>query len=136
MIIKFLFCSVLLLAQANNINCESETPKLTYFYEGNTSGYAKNVMERTIALRQNKEAYPFLPEILPDVDGYIAVLHCQHIGRIAYVTFSETVLKTLVTDCAHPDSYDWMINTPYALEFDFELWQKYGSQWAKVEVER
>jgi hypothetical protein len=136
MIIKFLFCSVLLLAQANNINCEPETPKLTYFYEGNTSGYAENVMEGVITLRQDKKAYPFLPKILPDVDGYIAVLHCEHIGRIAYVTFGQTVLKTLVTDCAHPDSYDWMINTPYALEFDFELWQKYGSQWVKVEVEK
>lgn len=129
-------CANLLLATANQINCNYVNPPLTFHYEGFSSGYDFGVMKRVIQIRQNHEDYPYLPSALPKVDGYIAVLHCQHVGRIAYVQINDVVLKTLVVDCASPSAYEWMISNRYALEFDYFLWQKYGSQWVDVEIKK
>ncbi len=128
-------CAISLLAQANDLTCPVPAPPLTLAYDGYLSGYAPGVMAEVIGNRQSGAAAPGLPARLPHVDGYAAVLHCEHVGRLATLRRGEREATVLITDCAHPDSYGWMLGGPFAAEVDAGMWADWGPGWISVEVE-
>ncbi len=111
-------------------------PALTHQYDGYLSGYAPGVMAEVVANRQAGLAWPNLPAELPPVDGYAAVLHCEHVGRRATLRRGDQEAVVLISDCAHPQSWIWMLRGPFAAEVDARLWAVWGPGWVEVEVER
>lgn len=129
-----MMCQIPLLAWANGLSCPLPYPPLTYHYEGHLSAYAPGVMAQVLANRQDGLAYPYLPDPLPEVDGYAAVMHCEHVGRQAVLRRGDEAWTVLVSDCAHPDSLPWMLGGPFAAEVNAALWEVMGPGWVEVEV--
>jgi len=50
------------------------------------SQYGNGVAERVINVRQHRNVTYSLPLKLPEVDGYIAVRDCHHIGEVWQAT--------------------------------------------------
>ena len=67
---------------------------------GTASQYGPGVMELVI---QNRQVIKSLPRELPQVDGYIAVYNCNHIGSVWRINNE----RFLVADCAGDDSTRW-----------------------------
>ena len=113
-----------------------QRPALVSEYDGWLSGYSPGLMEIVIQNRQDGLAYRSLPAILPDVDGYAAVLHCQHVGETATIRRDDQTWKVLVTDCAGPPpgGWEWMESGPFAAEVDAALFQKIGHGWVDITI--
>lgn len=117
-----------------------ELPFGTRVVTGKGSQYARGVMDSVIAVRQSGRTTYDLPKELPEVDGYIAVLHCYEIGNIWYVRPVGSVWweRFLVTDCASGSdsrTYDglsgaqWMVKYNVLIEVDYNTavrWRTVG----------
>lgn len=98
------------------------------------SQYAPGVMERVIRVRQQpgRTAHT-LPAVLPDVDGYVAVMDCSRIGSVVLLRPVGASLweRFLVTDCAGiaDGGRDWMLRNGIVAEIDHataERWDVVG----------
>ena len=107
------------------------------------SQYSPHTMESVVAIRQDQE---LLPQVLPSVDGYIAVLDCSLIGQTWHLRPQGTPTweQFLIADCANPlDGGDtWMVDHNIIAEVDYKTavrWNTVGSLLAVergIEVER
>jgi len=101
---------------------------------GIASQYAPGVMEQVIRVRQTPgRTARTLPEPLPDVDGYVAVVDCNRIGSIAYLRPAGTTEweRFLVVDCAGiaDGGRDWMLRNGIVAEVDHNTarrWETVG----------
>ena len=116
---------------------------------GFSSQYAPGVMERVVDTRQTPGAVAMaLPEILPEVDGYIAVRDCDHIGEVWTLRGVERLTgeylsdweRFLVSDCANPPgtdgAYEWMTDLGVMVEIDWPSAERWGTEGIICGVER
>jgi len=89
-------------------------------YAGYLSAYDQRPTDATLAYRQSVGDVPLY---IDDNTILIAVLDCRHVGENAVLWVSGTPYNALVFDCAHGDSWDWMLGTvtgiPYVAEIDY-----------------
>jgi hypothetical protein len=64
------------------------------------SQYDLGVMEQVIINRQLGRTAVDLPQVIPPVDGYIAVLSCDDIGELRTLKYAGHEYVMLVADCA------------------------------------
>lgn len=105
---------------------------------GTASQYANGVAERTIRVRQTARVAMPLPLDLPNVNGYIAVLECEHIGEVWQLRFNGgNVGDYLVIDCTGDEqTRRWMIDNSIILEVDHQTAVRYGFVGIGARVER
>lgn len=108
---------------------------------GTASQYGRGVAERTIAVRQSSppRVSMTLPQELPETDGYIAVLECEHIGEIWYLRNIETgdIKSFLVMDCSgHAETRSWMIRNNIIGEIDWQSAVEWDTVRRGIKVER
>ena len=104
---------------------------------GAASQYGGGVAERVIAVRQTNRVSERLPGILPETDGYLAVLKCEHIGEVWYLRYEGRVYSFLVIDCAGDQAtIDWMVNNHIVGEIDHEMAVEWGVVGRGAKVER
>ena len=102
------------------------------------SQYHSGIAESVIHVRQTRNVSHRLPLNLPDVDGYIAVRDCNHIGEVWWLRpVGGKVESFLVIDCAGSDeTRDWMDRNQIIGEIDHltaDRWQTVGRG---IKVER
>lgn len=106
---------------------------------GTASQYAPGVMRRVITVRQTpgRTAHT-LPATLPPVDGFIAVLDCDGVGRIREMrpVGGEWGL-CLVADCAGgaDGGAAWMRRNGIVAEMDYESAVRLGTVGRGLRVE-
>jgi hypothetical protein len=99
---------------------------LTLLVVGYASAYSPGVFEEVIHVRQNNlTAYP-LPRDL-EIDRYIAVEDCSHIGKEALVFFDDQYERVLIADCAGiaDGGRAWMQRNNIAGELDWDTFSEY-----------
>ena len=108
---------------------------------GTASQYGGGVAERTIAVRQAvppRVSMP-LPQELPETDGYLAVLECEHIGEVWWLRNVKTgdVRSFLVIDCSgHAATRNWMLRGNIIGEIDWQSALAWDTVGYGIEVER
>ena len=109
---------------------------------GTASQYGGGVAERTIAVRQQTDpprVSMTLPQELPETDGYLAVLECEHIGEVWWLRNVKTddVRCFLVIDCAgDAQTINWMINGGIVGEIDWGSALAWDTVGCGIKVER
>ena len=107
------------LALAFVVTLAAATP--LHLERGVASQYAPGTMERVVRVRQSGRTWHDLPETLPEVDGYAAVLDCGDVGRLVLVRPPNRPWELfLAADCAGiaDGGRDWMVRGGIALEVD------------------
>jgi len=104
------------------------------------SQYGPGVMERTIETRQTGRVAVPLPEVLPQVDGYVAVEKCSDIGKVLWLRGpGQEWEKFLAVDCAVRDGSDgtlsWMAAKNVLVEVDYPTAVRWGVVGRLVPVE-
>lgn len=111
---------------------------------GTASQYDPGVMETVVANRQAGLTAHDLPNPLPAVDGYIAVLDCEEIGNLWLVRpAGSTIWEVfLVADCAgdhlRPDGLtaaEWMLTNDILLELDYQTAVRWHTVGRGIEIE-
>lgn len=111
---------------------------------GGASQYDPGVMDIVIENRQHHKAFPYLPDPLPAVDGYVAVVDCDKIGSLllARPVGSEAWESFLIVDCAGPqlrlDSMtggEWMRANNILIEIDHETAVRWDTVGRGIQVE-
>ncbi|MCL4505767.1 MAG: hypothetical protein M1434_11550 [Chloroflexi bacterium] len=91
---------------------------------GMASQYGPGVMQSVI---HNRHAIRSLPEHLPGVAGYVAVVDCRHIGSVWWINGD----RFLVADCAGDEqTRQWMRWNNVVVEVDYETavrWKSVGA---------
>ena len=109
---------------------------------GTASQYGGGVAERTIAVRQQTDpprVSMTLPQELPETDGYLAVLECEHIGEVWWLRNVKTgdVRSFLVIDCSgHAATRNWMLRGNIIGEIDWQSALAWDTVGYGIEVER
>lgn len=68
-----------------------------------------------------------LPQNLPPVDGYIAVLDCSEIGQTRLLRYQDKTYTVLIADCSgHASTSQWMRNKNVIAEVDYRLARQNG----------
>ena len=104
------------------------------------SHYSAGVMPEVIQNRQAGITAADLPEILPSVHGYVAVLDCERIGEVIWLApIGEEFESFLITDCAMPFGTDgaaeWMVRYNVQVEVDYETALRWGTVGTIVKAE-
>jgi len=109
---------------------------------GLVSQYAPGVMEKVI---KNRQSWGQLPEILPDVAGYIAVVDCSALGEVWLLRprGTQTWGRFLVVDCAGPQlrpdgktGGQWMLDNNIFAEVGYRTAKDWGTIGRGIVVER
>jgi len=105
---------------------------------GIASQYAPGVSESVINVRQTRNVTHKLPLDLPDVDGYIAVRDCKHIGDVWWLRpVGGKVESFLVIDCAGSDeTRTWMDRNRIIVEVDHATSKRWGTVGRGIKIER
>ena len=121
--------------------CKADMADELYIRTGIASQYSGGVMEMVIRVRQAKLTAHHLPLIIPNVDGYIAVLNGEDIGKIYYIrpVGGRKWGRFWAVDCAgrSDGGYEFMVNGgriegkwyPIIVEVDWETavrWKTVG----------
>jgi len=115
-------------------------------YEGSLSRYDPGVMESIMDWRHtNGIPAGFNP--YGDYNGFIAVLDCRNVGKVAWVTVTiEGVTyepkRVYVADCTSPgtSAARWMVSNSIAAELDYQAWVDWGivdgrGAWVEIVIE-
>lgn len=104
---------------------------------GTASHYGPGgVMERTIEARQRMG---HLPQMLPDVDGYVARPYPDDIGKVIWLKPLDyhSWESFLVVDCGGvaDGGRAWMLNNNILVEVDYQTATRWGSVGRGIKVE-
>ena len=104
---------------------------------GIASQYSLGVSESVIRVRQTSNVHRSLPLEIPNVDGYLAVRDCHHIGEIWWLRpVGGEVESFWVIDCAgSQETRDWM-NTTIIGEVDHQTAVRWETVGRGIKVER
>ena len=113
------------------------------FLTGTASQYAPDMMEKVVANRQAGRTAHHLPDPLPEVDGYAAVLDCEEIGSVWLVRpRGGEWERFLVADCAGPQlradgltGGEWMRANGVLLEVDYRTAVRWNTVGRGIGVE-
>lgn len=89
--------------------------------EGFVSVYAQTPTDRTIAYQQERGV---IPQDLSPYDGLVAAYSCSWLGREGWLIVGDQSYYVLVFDCAHYESWRWMLTTPISVEVDYYFAQE------------
>jgi len=115
---------------------------LSVVVTGFASQYAPRVMSTVIANRQSGRTRVGLPQELPDVHGYIAVLSCDDVGKIYYLRPAGCEdcgwERFLAADCAgvSDGGYAWMERNGVPCELDYDTVLRWGERYGKNYIGR
>lgn len=120
-------------------------------FEGSLSRYDPGVFERVLDWRHtngipgNFDPYPIDQ---PPYDGFIAVIGCENVGKVATLTLTIDGVtlpdrkRVLVSDCTSPGrpAAEWMTEHQIAAEVDYAAWVAWGVRdgegaWVEVEIQ-
>ena len=95
---------------------------------GTASQYAPGIMQTVIRTRQaGLAARGNIPEVLPEVDGFIAVDDCRAIGDVWFIEYKGKSESFLVVDCAGDlSTRQWMQRYHISVEVDYETAVRWG----------
>jgi len=105
---------------------------------GWASQYHQGISESVIHVRQTSNVHRSLPLDIPQVDGYIAVRDCHHIGEIWHLrpVGRDKVESFWVIDCAgSQETREWM-NTTIIAEVDWQTAVRWRTVGRGIKVER
>jgi hypothetical protein len=113
------------------------------FLTGTASQYAPGLMEKVVANRQAGRTAYDLPDPLPEVDGYAAVLDCEEIGSVWLVRPQGGEWeRLLVADCAGSQlradgltGGEWMRANGVLLEVDYRTAVRWNTVGRGIGVE-
>ena len=103
------------------------------------SQYGNGVAERVINVRQHRNVTYSLPLKLPEVDGYIAVRDCHHIGEVWQLRpkGEEYIEDFLVIDCSgSAETSAWMDRGNIICEIDHETAKRWDTLYRGIVIER
>jgi len=103
------------------------------------SQYGNGVAERVVNVRQHRNVTYKLPLKLPEVDGYIAVRDCHHIGEVWQLRpkGEDFVENFLVIDCSgSAETTAWMNRNNIIAEVDFQTAQRWDTVGRGIKIER
>ena len=111
---------------------------------GIASQYSMGMSESVIRVRQTRNVSRRLPLETPQVDGYIAVQDCHHIGEIWYLRPLGGDIETFwVIDCGGPHlrldgqtGYQWMMRNNVIAEVDHQTAVRWRTVGRGIKVER
>jgi hypothetical protein len=96
-------------------------PRPSIQLDGYVSAYNEQPTIHTLAYRRSVGDIPHLK-----VDGYVATLSCDYVGKEAILETSVGNLNVVVFDCAGADGgHSWMRDNNMVVEIDYYLWRKY-----------
>ena len=104
------------------------------------SQYSPGTMELVIANRQAGNAWVTIPQNLPQVDGYIAVVNCSDLMQVWDLRprGARNWERFLVVDCADPtkDGGQWMCDHHIGVEIDHATALRWNTVDEMIHVER
>ena len=104
------------------------------------SQYSPGMMDLVVANRQSGNAWVHLPDDLPVVDGYIAVLNCDQLGETLWIKPDGMNVweKHLIVDCSRPPrtdgTYEWMEDNNIGIEVSYETAVRWGAVGRGIKV--
>ena len=103
------------------------------------SQYGNGVAEQVIHVRQHRNVTYKLPLELPEVDGYIAVRDCHHIGEVWQLRpeGEDYIEDFLVLDCSgSAETSAWMDRNNILVEVDFQTARRWLTVNRGIRIER